>query len=122
MRQKMRAHLSSGGTHFDIKQDPGGIADIEFIAQYLVLNYAHDYPQLTEYSDNIRILTCAEQCHLIDPVEAQDLINAYQIFRCESHALALQGEDALSQHDLTTERDAVRRVWSRLLSENASGI
>ena len=122
MRQKMRAHLSSGGTHFDIKQDPGGIADIEFIAQYLVLNYAHDYPQLTEYSDNIRILTCAEQCHLIDPVEAQDLINAYQIFRCESHALALQCEDALSQHDLTTERDAVRRVWSRLLSENASGI
>jgi len=117
MRHKMRAHLSSGGAHFDIKQDPGGIADIEFIAQYLVLNYAHEYPQLTEYSDNIRILTCAEQCRLINAVEAQDLINAYQIFRCESHALALQGQDALSQHDLTAERDAVRRVWQRLLGE-----
>ena len=57
MREKMRAHL--GNKHpnrFDIKADAGGITDIEFITQYLVLRYASDKPKLTRWSDNVRIL------------------------------------------------------------------
>ncbi|MFP3527527.1 hypothetical protein SB912_34030, partial [Pantoea sp. SIMBA_072] len=77
---------------FDLKQDPGGIADIEFITQYLVLRYAYKYPELCKYSDNVRLLTEAQQLHLLSEVDAQNLINAFQIFRCESHSLALQGE------------------------------
>ena len=53
MREKMRAHL--GNKHpnrFDIKADAGGITDIEFITQYLVLRYASDKPKLTRWSDN----------------------------------------------------------------------
>lgn len=55
----MRAHL--GNKHrdrFDIKADEGGITDIEFITQYLVLRYAHEKPKLTRWSDNVRILSC----------------------------------------------------------------
>ena len=58
MRAKMRQHLSRSDTTqaFDIKQDAGGIADIEFITQYLVLAYSHEHPSLCRYSDNIRVL------------------------------------------------------------------
>ena len=119
MRAKMRQHLSRSDTTqaFDIKQDAGGIADIEFITQYLVLAYSHEYPSLCRYSDNIRVLTAAQQRHIISELDAQNLINAYQILRCESHALALQGEQALVTHDLSSERDAVIDCWNRVFAE-----
>ena len=123
MRKKMRAHLSSGQQQrFDVKQDAGGIADIEFITQYLVLAHSHQHPELCRYSDNIRILTTAQQLHLISDVDAQNLINAYQILRCESHALALQGEQALVSHDLSAERDAVIDCWQRLFEKTDSRV
>lgn len=117
MRKKMRKHLASPGEGFDLKQDPGGIADIEFITQYLVLAHSHELEELCRYSDNIRILTVAEQLHLMSEVDTQNLINAYRIFRCESHTLALQGENKLVQHDLDTERQAVTECWQRLFEE-----
>jgi glutamate-ammonia-ligase adenylyltransferase len=114
MRAKMRQHLSRSDTTqaFDIKQDAGGIADIEFITQYLVLAYSHEYPSLCRYSDNIRVLTAAQQRHIISELDAQN-----QILRCESHALALQGEQALVTHDLSSERDAVIDCWNRVFAE-----
>ncbi|MCK7459325.1 bifunctional [glutamate--ammonia ligase]-adenylyl-L-tyrosine phosphorylase/[glutamate--ammonia-ligase] adenylyltransferase [Idiomarina aminovorans] len=119
MRKKMRKHLTQSNRNmFDLKQDTGGIADIEFITQYLVLRYAHEYPRLCEYSDNVRLLTEAQQLHLLSDVDAQNLINAFQIFRCESHALALQGEQLLEEHNLDTERQAVSSCWNHLLSDD----
>ncbi len=118
MRQKMKHHLSASRMDaFDLKQDDGGIADIEFITQYLVLKYAHTHPSLCRYSDNIRLLTEAQQEHLLDDVDAQNLVNAFQIFRCESHALALQGEQLLEKHNLDAERQAVIRCWNKLLGD-----
>ncbi|MGM0525695.1 MAG: bifunctional [glutamate--ammonia ligase]-adenylyl-L-tyrosine phosphorylase/[glutamate--ammonia-ligase] adenylyltransferase [Pseudomonadota bacterium] len=119
MRKKMREHLASKSDDteqqsFDLKQDRGGIADIEFITQYLVLAYSDEHPKLCRYSDNIRILTVAQELQLIPEVDVQNLINAFQIFRCESHSLALQGENVLVQHDLTNERQAVLECWQRL--------
>ncbi|ASG65222.1 bifunctional [glutamate--ammonia ligase]-adenylyl-L-tyrosine phosphorylase/[glutamate--ammonia-ligase] adenylyltransferase [Idiomarina piscisalsi] len=122
MRQKMKHHLSVSRTNaFDLKQDDGGIADIEFITQYLVLKYAHTHPSLCRYSDNIRLLIEAQQEHLLDDVDAQNLVNAFQIFRCESHALALQGEQLLEKHNLDAERQAVIHCWNKLLGEADSG-
>ncbi|RUO64845.1 bifunctional [glutamate--ammonia ligase]-adenylyl-L-tyrosine phosphorylase/[glutamate--ammonia-ligase] adenylyltransferase [Idiomarina ramblicola] len=116
MREKMREHLTQSNSRmFDLKQDTGGIADIEFMTQYLVLRYAHQYPKLCKYSDNVRLLTEAQQLHLLSDVDAQNLINAFQIFRCESHALALQGEQLLEEHNLDTERQAVSSCWDNLL-------
>lgn len=116
MREKMREHLVERDPNvFDLKQGAGGIADIEFITQYLVLRYAHQHPELCDYSDNVRVLTEAQQKHLLSAVDAQNLINAFQIFRCESHALALQGEQLLEGHSLNAERQAVVQCWERVL-------
>jgi len=118
MRKKMREHLTQRNSQkFDLKQDPGGIADIEFITQYLVLRYAHKHPQLCNYSDNVTLLTEAQQLHLLSEVDAQNLINAFQIFRCESHSLALQGEQLLEEHNLDAERQAVLICWNHLLAD-----
>ncbi|MAC33394.1 MULTISPECIES: bifunctional [glutamate--ammonia ligase]-adenylyl-L-tyrosine phosphorylase/[glutamate--ammonia-ligase] adenylyltransferase [Idiomarina] len=119
MREKMREHLTRKNSQmFDLKQDVGGIADIEFITQYLVLRYADKYPELCQYSDNIRLLTEAQQQHLLSDMDAQNLINAFRIFRCESHSLALQGEQLLEKHNLDTERQAVLNCWNHLLADH----
>lgn len=86
MREKMRAHL--GNKHrdrFDIKADEGGITDIEFITQYLVLLHAHDKPKLTRWSDNVRILELLAQNDIMDEQEAQALTRAYTTLRDELH-------------------------------------
>lgn len=82
MREKMRAHL--GNKHrdrFDIKADEGGITDIEFITQYLVLRYAHEKPKLTRWSDNVRILELLAQNDIMEEQEAMALTRAYDAAR-----------------------------------------
>ncbi|MBP6519150.1 MULTISPECIES: bifunctional [glutamate--ammonia ligase]-adenylyl-L-tyrosine phosphorylase/[glutamate--ammonia-ligase] adenylyltransferase [unclassified Shewanella] len=91
MRQKMRDHLLkvSDGM-FDLKQSPGGIADIEFIAQYLVLANAHEYPELTIWSDNVRIFGVLAELELLPMMSAQHLTQTYCLLRDENHRLTLQ--------------------------------
>ncbi|WP_156812102.1 bifunctional [glutamate--ammonia ligase]-adenylyl-L-tyrosine phosphorylase/[glutamate--ammonia-ligase] adenylyltransferase [Idiomarina xiamenensis] len=128
MREKMREHLRPNqqrrplATHgqtateqFDLKQDAGGITDIEFIAQYLVLAHSHEQPSLTTYTDNIRVLTAAQEVGLLTLQQAQDLITAYQSLRAEAHQLALQEQPALTTNDFNAERRAVERIWQSLL-------
>jgi glutamate-ammonia-ligase adenylyltransferase len=117
MREKMRAHL--GNKHrdrFDIKADEGGITDIEFITQYLVLRYAHDKPKLTRWSDNVRILELLAQNDIMDEQEARALTLAYTTLRDELHHLALQelpGHVAASC--FVAERAMVRASWNKWL-------
>ena len=62
MRARMRVELSgSGPGEFDLKQDPGGLADIEFLVDYWVLANAEYYPELVEFPDNIRQLEALER-------------------------------------------------------------
>lgn len=91
MRQKMRDHLlkASEGI-FDLKQSPGGIADIEFIAQYLVLANAHEYPELSIWSDNVRIFGVLAELELLPIMSAQHLTQSYCWLRDENHRLTLQ--------------------------------
>lgn len=119
MREKMRAHL--GNKHkdrFDLKTDEGGITDIEFIAQYLVLRYAHEKPKLTRWSDNVRILEGLAQNDIMDEQEAQALTRAYTTLRDELHHLALQelpGNVALSC--FAAERQLIKTSWDKWLVE-----
>ena len=70
MRSRMRRELSqSAAGQFDIKQDAGGIADIEFLVQYLVLAAAHEHPELVTYSDNIRQLEGLARAGLLDAAD-----------------------------------------------------
>ncbi|AXF62018.1 bifunctional [glutamate--ammonia ligase]-adenylyl-L-tyrosine phosphorylase/[glutamate--ammonia-ligase] adenylyltransferase [Leclercia sp. W6] len=119
MREKMRAHL--GNKHrdrFDIKADEGGITDIEFITQYLVLRDAHAKPKLTRWSDNVRILELLAQNDIMDEQEALALTRAYTTLRDELHHLALQEQPGHLPLDcFNTERELVRACWQKWLVE-----
>ncbi|QKN80482.1 bifunctional [glutamate--ammonia ligase]-adenylyl-L-tyrosine phosphorylase/[glutamate--ammonia-ligase] adenylyltransferase [Scandinavium goeteborgense] len=117
MREKMRAHL--GGKHrdrFDIKADEGGITDIEFITQYLVLRFAHNKPKLTRWSDNVRILELLAQNDIMDEQEALALSQAYTTLRDALHHLALQEEAGhVAPEAFAAERELVRASWLKWL-------
>ncbi|ENA1773425.1 bifunctional [glutamate--ammonia ligase]-adenylyl-L-tyrosine phosphorylase/[glutamate--ammonia-ligase] adenylyltransferase [Yersinia ruckeri] len=117
MREKMRNHLGSKQRDiFDIKADAGGITDIEFIAQYLVLRYAAAEPHLTRWSDNVRIFELMANYNIMEPREAAALTKAYVTMRDEIHHLALQ---ELSSKVPTTcfmaEREQVAASWQHWL-------
>ncbi|MCZ4338981.1 bifunctional [glutamate--ammonia ligase]-adenylyl-L-tyrosine phosphorylase/[glutamate--ammonia-ligase] adenylyltransferase [Shewanella colwelliana] len=91
MRIKMREHLLKvAPSHFDLKQSAGGIADIEFIAQYLVLANTEQHPELSIWSDNVRIFEVLSELELLPYLSAQYLTQAYCFLRDESHRLTLQ--------------------------------
>lgn len=117
MRKKMRTHL--GGKkqgRFMLKQDLGGITDVEFLAQYLVLRYSHDYPKLTRWSDNVRIFESLLGQGIIDEQQAQALIHAYTTVRNHIHHRNLLNLDAdVSDDKLISERDVVIQSWEQWL-------
>ncbi len=117
MREKMRAHL--GNKHrerFDLKADAGGITDIEFIAQYLVLGHAHQKPKLTRWSDNVRILELLAQNDIMDEQEAQALTHAYTTLRDALHHLALQEQPGhVPETEFAGERGQVSASWQKWL-------
>lgn len=115
MRGRMRAELSKGNaTAFDLKQDPGGVADIEFLVQYLVLKDAADYPDLTEYSDNIRQLEALARNGLLPADVADFLTDTYRDYRARLHHLALAGEPGLVPRDEVAGQAAkVVALWQR---------
>ncbi len=116
MRIKMRDNLSKGTENlFDLKQDDGGVADIEFIAQYLVLAHSHHFPQLTEFSDNIRIFESVAQHELLSESDCKALETIYCRYRNAGHRLALQNESNLVDiGQFKAEREAVVTIWRQL--------
>lgn len=113
MRHKMREHLSSseeGG--FDLKQDAGGIADIEFLAQYLVLGFAQETPEMAEWSDNVRIFETAAQQGVLTPEQVQQLTQAYIGYRNRGHQKALKCKKAtVEDSEFVEERKRVQAIW-----------
>jgi glutamate-ammonia-ligase adenylyltransferase len=96
MRQRMRNELSRGTVDLlDVKQDPGGIADIEFLVQYLVLREANRYPDLLRWSDNIRQLEALAAHAILAPADAEELADAYRTYRQRLHHLNLAGAPGL---------------------------
>ncbi len=117
MRHKMRASLDkTSAERFDLKQGAGGIVDIEFMVQYLVLGFAHQYEPLTDWSDNIRLLETIKSVGLLDAERADQLIDAYRVYRNRYHRLALQNEKALvSTEEFVEEREVVSAAWQALM-------
>ncbi|MGL4640827.1 MAG: bifunctional [glutamate--ammonia ligase]-adenylyl-L-tyrosine phosphorylase/[glutamate--ammonia-ligase] adenylyltransferase [Shewanella sp.] len=117
MRHKMREHLlkvSEG--EFDLKQSPGGIADIEFIAQYLVLANAHQYPELSIWSDNVRIFGVLAELELLPLMRAQQLTQSYCWLRDENHRLTLQQRPGkLPYHDVAEHAERVLAIYRLVL-------
>ncbi len=93
MRGRMQRELSKARAgQFDIKQDAGGIADIEFLVQYWVLESAGAYPQLLTYTDNIRQLEGLAAVGVLEPATAQWLTDAYIGYRTVLHHMSLEGQ------------------------------
>ena len=117
MREKMRASIDrSGDGRFDVKQGSGGVADIEFMVQYGVLRWAHQYPDLLDWTDNIRQLEALSRHHLLEGDAAERLADAYRAFRAVIHRNALQELPALAPDDqLADERRMVRALWHALM-------
>jgi glutamate-ammonia-ligase adenylyltransferase len=123
MRQKM---LDNHGTKanerdqiFDIKHDPGGLIDVEFIVQYLILGYAHQHIELTGNLGNIALLRIAGELGLIDAALAERVRNAYRDFRRLQHGLRLNDLRPRVSPDEVADRIAVvRELWSRVFELN----
>ncbi|MCO6545642.1 MAG: bifunctional [glutamate--ammonia ligase]-adenylyl-L-tyrosine phosphorylase/[glutamate--ammonia-ligase] adenylyltransferase [Gilliamella sp.] len=117
MREKMRSHLgSTQDNSFNLKIDEGGIGDIEFLSQYLVLNYAYQHPQMTKWSDNVRILELATKYQIIDSHEAQQLTQVYIDMRNKIHQLALQLlPSTVDSVQFKQETKIVNQSWQKWL-------
>ncbi|MFK5040341.1 bifunctional [glutamate--ammonia ligase]-adenylyl-L-tyrosine phosphorylase/[glutamate--ammonia-ligase] adenylyltransferase [Glaesserella parasuis] len=117
MREKMYHHLSkTTAGQFYLKTDQGGITDIEFIAQYLVLNYAHQYPQMADWSDNVRIFERAVDCGILTADEGERLKGCYTGLRDQIHRLNLLNKESIvDASEFIDERQYVATCWQRFL-------
>ncbi|MDP7041732.1 MAG: bifunctional [glutamate--ammonia ligase]-adenylyl-L-tyrosine phosphorylase/[glutamate--ammonia-ligase] adenylyltransferase, partial [Gammaproteobacteria bacterium] len=113
MRERMRGELDkSNPDQFDIKQGKGGVIDIEFLVQYLVLLHAPGIPALIEYSDNIRQLDALRDAAILGGGDSGALVDAYRAYRVRMHLLSLAGEARLAAvNEFEEERALVRRLW-----------
>ncbi|MDO4698192.1 MAG: bifunctional [glutamate--ammonia ligase]-adenylyl-L-tyrosine phosphorylase/[glutamate--ammonia-ligase] adenylyltransferase [Pasteurellaceae bacterium] len=116
MREKMYQHLAQNSPdYFHLKTDSGGITDIEFIAQFLVLNYAHHYPQMAEWSDNVRIFDSSIACQILSEADGEQLKTCYTTLRNQIHHLNLLNKESVVQsHEFATERAFVQKMWQKL--------
>ncbi len=124
MREKMRANLATPESMqdqaFHIKQDPGGVVDIEFMVQYLLLRHSAQYPGLTRWSDNMRLLESLDGEGILDRKTRKDLSAVYLHWREEVHRQALQQGDGRLQgaEEIAAFRDTidtVKHYWQTLM-------
>jgi len=113
MRQRMRDAHPAHGPRFDLKHDEGGMIDIEFIVQYLVLRHAAAYPQLTVNVGNIALLKLCGSLGLIDAQLADGAAAAYRALRRLQHQVRLQGQDnaRVERGLVAAHADVVMRLW-----------
>jgi glutamate-ammonia-ligase adenylyltransferase len=113
MRERMRRELSKAKAgEFDMKQDPGGIADIEFLAQYWALKWADRHPAVALFSDTIRQLETLASGDLVPQATVDVLTAAYRAYRERGHHRSLQDSGTVVPGtEFEAERRAVRRIW-----------
>jgi glutamate-ammonia-ligase adenylyltransferase len=116
MRAKMHDAYPSRDGLFDLKQEAGGMIDIEFMVQYLVLRHACQYPQLTANSGNIALLKLCGELGLIDGALAGAVGDAYRAMRKLQHQVRLQGQDNARVEPalVATHAASVVRLWNAI--------
>jgi glutamate-ammonia-ligase adenylyltransferase len=120
----MRDNLGSqsvGKAEYQLKQDAGGIVDIEFMVQYLVLAHSTTHPDLLTWTDNVRLLETLAAENIMDPEQSDALKQAYIAYRSLAHRRALQNQklllspNELNQAGLTPHIDTVNTLWEQLM-------
>jgi [glutamine synthetase] adenylyltransferase / [glutamine synthetase]-adenylyl-L-tyrosine phosphorylase len=122
MRERMRRELSRGDSaRFDVKQDPGGIADIEFLAQYWALKWAREHPAVVMFADTIRQLESVASADLVPQSSVDVLTAAYRAYRGRAHRLSLEDAEAIVPADEFREtRAAVTALWEATMAERSA--
>ena len=121
MRKRMHDAHPNRSEKFDLKHDPGGMIDIEFIVQYLVLVHASAVVALTGDIGNIALLKLAGQIGLIDAALANEVADAYRQFRRLQHRIRLRGDDRarVEVSEVQQMREAVIQLWARIFGAAA---
>ena len=121
MREKIAAGHPNRSPLFDVKHDPGGMVDVEFITQFLVLAHARQHPVLLDNLGNIALLRLAATAGLIPSKLAAQAADIYRLYRKTQHALRLQGANmARAQPDrFVEERATVRALWKLTMTNDA---
>lgn len=121
MRLRMRRELAQADPSlFDVKRDAGGVADIEFLAQYWVLRDAGRHPALVMFPDTIRQLESVGSAALVDHAHIDVLVDAYREYRAVAHRQSLAGRTpVVPAGELAATRDAVRTLWEVYLGPAA---
>ncbi|MGV2871181.1 bifunctional [glutamate--ammonia ligase]-adenylyl-L-tyrosine phosphorylase/[glutamate--ammonia-ligase] adenylyltransferase [Colwellia sp. E150_009] len=116
MREKMRKHLDkSAGDLIDIKQGEGGLVDIEFLAQYLVLAHSNEHHSLMEHCNNVSIFKSLAALEILSQTEQKLLVNTYQQLRDYGHKATLQNEALLIDKSLLINQKDVTQLWTKFL-------
>jgi glutamate-ammonia-ligase adenylyltransferase len=119
MRGKVHAGHPNPSTDFDLKHDAGGMVDIEFIVQFLVLAFSSAYPQLIGNLGNIALLRIAGETGLIQAEIAQEVGDAYRLLRARQHRLRLDGAEKTrvnlkGEPQLVQAREEVLALWQSI--------
>ncbi|WP_018608246.1 bifunctional [glutamate--ammonia ligase]-adenylyl-L-tyrosine phosphorylase/[glutamate--ammonia-ligase] adenylyltransferase [Uliginosibacterium gangwonense] len=121
MRQKMREAFANKGEGFELKHDAGGLIDVEFIVQYLVLAHARQHPNLTDNKGNIALLHRCAEAGLIPTELARQSANAYRTMRHAQHGLRLnQQTSRVFDDSLDAVRIPVQALWKNLFGAQAT--
>lgn len=116
MREKMRGAQHLKGDVFDLKHSVGGIIDVEFLVQYLVLLHAPKYPQLTDNIGNIGLLKLMATLGIVNVELADQVADAYREYRHVQHMLKLQGAAKISvpMQEMAMHADVVKTLWHQV--------
>ena len=118
MRERVRQAHPVGNGLFDLKHSPGGMVDVEFAVQYMVLAHSGQHASLRGNVGNIALLREAEQVGLLPPGMGQDAANAYRTLRQRQHRARLDEDSTqLEAADLSSEAAAVRALWQHVLGK-----
>jgi glutamate-ammonia-ligase adenylyltransferase len=119
MRRKLHEGHPNRTPLFDLKHDPGGLVDVEFAVQYLVLGHARAHAELTGNIGNLALLKLAARLGLLPESRAQAAHEAYRRLRQLQHALRLAGEPyaRIEPKEVAQEIRAVRELWKAVIGE-----
>lgn len=120
MRSKMRSHLGSKANSglFHLKQDAGGLVDIEFIVQFSILSFAAEQPDLVQCYSTIELIALLADMKCWSKDRADSLIECYRNYRDLSHQRALDEESLLfDESEIVTCREKVKAIWQEVLNE-----
>jgi [glutamine synthetase] adenylyltransferase / [glutamine synthetase]-adenylyl-L-tyrosine phosphorylase len=119
MRERMRENLSKARAgQFDLKQDAGGIADLEFLVQFWMLQWADRYPEIVTFSDNIRQLESLASGNLVPQARVDFLVDTYRQYRQRLHRLSLDGaRNVVDAREFVEQRRGVIGIWEEVMRE-----